>query len=180
MAKQVRPLIGLTEPQVQANANYREKIYQRYVEGGATEAVAAARADKAALKYASKQHRCRAETIVHTELAFAYNRGAHTGISRAIANGLMGRCEMVWSTAGTNRVCSRCLALKDTVVGHTDESGVTLPPLHPRCRCAIIYREVGDKPQGSPKWRRQRCRCVAERFRGWLQRNFQMCRFYSR
>ena len=49
---------------------------------------------------------------------------------------------MVWSTAGTNRVCSRCLALKDTVVGHTDESGVTLPPLHPRCRCVIIYKEV--------------------------------------
>ena len=37
---------------------------------------------------------------------------------------------------------SRCLALKDKVVGHTDESGVTLPPLHPRCRCAIMYNEV--------------------------------------
>ena len=27
--------------------------------------------------------------------------------------------------------------------------------MHPRCRCAIIYREIGDKPQGKPKWRRQ-------------------------
>ena len=80
-----------------------------------------------------------------TENAFAYNRGAHMGVSQSIANGYMGRCEMVWTTAGTNRVCSRCLALKDTVVGHTDESGVTLPPLHPRCRCAIMYRELGDK-----------------------------------
>ena len=58
----------------------------------------------------------------------------------------MGRCEMIWTTAGTNRVCGRCMALKDTVVGHTDESGVTLPPLHPRCRCAIMYREIG-KPK---------------------------------
>ena len=41
---------------------------------------------------------------------------------------------------------SRCLALKDTTVGYTDESGVTIPPLHPRCRCAIIYDEV-EKPQ---------------------------------
>ena len=61
---------------------------------------------------------------------------------------------MIWSTAGTNRVCSRCLALKDTVVGYTDESGVTLPPLHPRCRCTIIYDEIGtpqaDKPLTSP------------------------------
>ena len=51
---------------------------------------------------------------------------------------------MVWTTADTNRVCSRCLELKDTVVGRTDETGVTLPPLHPRCRCAIMYRE--EKP----------------------------------
>lgn len=28
------------------------------------------------------------------------------------------------------------------VIGHTDESGVTIPPLHPRCRCTIMYREV--------------------------------------
>ena len=49
---------------------------------------------------------------------------------------------MYLSQAATNRVCSRCLSLKDSVVGHTDESGVTLPPLHPRCRCIIIYREA--------------------------------------
>ena len=29
------------------------------------------------------------------------------------------------------------------MVGYTDQSGVILPPLHPRCRCAIMYREVG-------------------------------------
>ena len=42
------------------------------------------------------------------------------------------------------------------MVGRTDESGVTLPPLHPRCRCTISYREVEiKKPTGNPKWRRQ-------------------------
>ena len=54
----------------------------------------------------------------------------------------MNHCEMIWSTAGTNRVCGRCLSLKDSVVGRTDESGVQLPPLHPRCRCTIHYREL--------------------------------------
>ena len=58
---------------------------------------------------------------------------------------------MVWTTAGTNRVCGRCLELKDKVVGHTDESGVTIPPLHPRCRCAIMYREVGTPRVMQPK-----------------------------
>ena len=142
IAKQVRPVIGLTQRQAEANVNYREKIYRQLIENGMSVSKAAERADKAALKYAGKQHHYRAETIVNTELAFAYNRGAHMGVNQAIANGFMGRCEMVWSTAGTNRVCSRCMALKDTVVGHTDESGVTLPPLHPRCRCAIMYREI--------------------------------------
>ena len=37
------------------------------------------------------------------------------------------------------------------MVGHTDESGVTIPPLHPRCRCAIMYREVGTPRVMQPK-----------------------------
>ena len=151
IAKQVRPLIGLTQQQTSANMNYREKVYNQYREQGMGELKARERADKAALKYAAKQHRFRAETIVHTELAFAYNRGAHMGVAQGIAEGLMGRCAMKWSTAGTNRVCSRCLALKDTIVGYTDESGVTLPPLHPRCRCAIIYDEVAAPRANKPK-----------------------------
>ncbi|MBQ3337558.1 MAG: hypothetical protein IJG80_09160 [Selenomonadaceae bacterium] len=142
IAQQVRPLIGLNERQAQANIKYRERVYNKLVGNGMSEERAAARAEKAALTYAGKQHRFRAETIVLTENAYAYNRGAHMGVSQSIADGYMGRCEMVWTTAGTNRVCGRCLELKDKVVGHTDESGVTIPPLHPRCRCAIMYREV--------------------------------------
>lgn len=126
MAQQIRPLIGLTERQMAAVENYRREA-----------------GDKAALKYASRQHRFRAETIIHTELAFAYNRGAHFGITRSIQQGYMGRCAMIWTTAGVLRTCSRCLELKDKIVGYTDEE-VQLPPLHPRCRCAIKYREAGE------------------------------------
>lgn len=151
IARQVRPLIGLTERDAQAVMNRRDKIFQTCTEGGMSIARATERAERAANRYASTKHRQRAEAIVHTELAFAYNRGAHAGVTQAIGRGLMGRCEMVWSTAGTNRVCGRCLALKGTVVGHTDESGVTLPPLHPRCRCTIMYREVEEpKPLTAP------------------------------
>ena len=42
------------------------------------------------------------------------------------------------------------------MVGHTDESGVTLPPLHPRCRCAIMYREIGTPRVMQPKPRNGR------------------------
>jgi len=31
-----------------------------------------------------------------------------------------------------------------------DKSGVTLPPLHPRCRCAIIYDEVAAPRRAEP------------------------------
>ena len=69
----------------------------------------------------------------------------------------MSRCAMVWTTAGTNRVCPRCLPLKGKIVGYTDESGVQIPPLHPRCRCVIDYREVSidalltpRQPQATP------------------------------
>ena len=151
IAKEVRPLIGLNDRQAAANQRYKQEILQRYLERGMSESKAAERAEKAALKYAGKQHRYRAETIVLTENAFAYNRGAHMGVSQSIADGYMGRCAMIWTTAGTNRVCSRCLALKDTVVGYTDESGVLLPPLHPRCRCAIMYDEVGTPRATKPK-----------------------------
>ena len=145
VAKEIRPLIGLTDRQAKANQRYREKVYKSYLDHGMSEVKAAERADKLALKYAGKQHRYRAETIVLTENAFGYNRGKHIQITQAISQGFMGRCAMIWKTAGTNRVCSRCLALKDTIVGYTDETGVTLPPLHPRCRCSIAYDEVGTR-----------------------------------
>ena len=61
----------------------------------------------------------------------------------------MGRCETIWRTTGGNRVCSKCLALKDKIVGHTDEASVQLPPLHPRCRCMISYREI-EEPKTIP------------------------------
>ena len=58
----------------------------------------------------------------------------------------MTRCEMIWTTAGVIRTCPRCLEINGKVVGYTDEVGVQLPPLHPRCRCAIIYREISNRP----------------------------------
>ncbi|MBQ6005424.1 MAG: minor capsid protein [Selenomonadaceae bacterium] len=151
LAQEIRPLIGLNQRQAQANVTYRERVYQRFIERGLSPSKAAEKSDAAALRYAGKQHRYRAETIVNTEMAFAYNRGAHMSVGQAIANGYMGKCEMVWTTAGTNRVCSRCMELRGRVVGTTEDSGVTIPPLHPRCRCTIIYQEIAPAKALRPK-----------------------------
>lgn len=151
IAKLIRPLIGLNAPQAQANLNYRARVLSKLIDAGLSPAQAAIRADKSAAAYAVKQHRYRAETIVHTELARAYNQGAFDGVKAAVDAKLMPHCEMIWSTAGTNRVCSRCLELKDVVVGRTDEVGVQIPPLHPRCRCVIIYRESSKPTTSKPR-----------------------------
>ena len=70
---------------------------------------------------------------------------------QSIANGYMGKCKMVWSTAGTNRVCSRCMELSGKVVGTTEDSRAPVPPLHPRCRCTIIYNEIEPAKLNNPK-----------------------------
>ena len=142
LARQIRPLIGLTARQAESNLKYRAKVREEYLESGASLSRAERLAERAAIKYASRQHRFRAETIMNTELAFAYNRGAHDGVLRSISRGYMTRCEMVWTTAGVIRTCPRCLEINGKIIGYTDEVGVQLPPLHPRCRCAIIYREA--------------------------------------
>lgn len=154
LAKIIRPTIGLNQRQAAANLNYRNSVKEKLLQNNPrmSQAKAEQKAQAAALKYASKQHRQRAEMIAHTELAFAYNRGAHESVRQAMSNGLMGRCEKVWTTAGTNRVCGRCMDLSGTVVGFEDKffnSSVTdgqTPPLHPRCRCVIVYREI-DSPK---------------------------------
>ena len=53
---------------------------------------------------------------------------------------------IIWTTAGVIRTCPRCLEINGKIIGFTDEVGVQLPPLHPRCRCAIIYREISNRP----------------------------------
>ena len=158
IAQIIRPTIGLNARQATANLRYRNHVKQTILRDHPriSEEVAEQRAHAAALKYSGKQHRYRADMIAQTELAFAYNRGAHESVRQAVANGLMGRCEKVWSTAGTNRVCRRCRDLSGKVVGFDDkffdsrfDLGET-PPLHPRCRCVIIYREIetsSRKPQ---------------------------------
>ena len=153
IAQAIRPTIGLTQQQAIANLRYKEHVKRTLLKDHPrmSEAKAEERAQRAALKYSSQQQRYRAETIARTELAFAYNRGAHESVRQAVANGLMGRCEKVWETAGTQRTCGRCMELNGKVVGFDDkffdskfDLGET-PPLHPRCRCVIIYREI-EKP----------------------------------
>lgn len=161
LAKAIRPMIGLAQRDAMAVMNYYETLRSN--------AISEKRALDRAIRYASRKQRERAYLIARTELATAYNRGAHEGTKQAQAAGLIGKCVKVWCTAGDERVCAICGSLSEdgTQWGMDDDimyeytskrSGVTSvrrinhnladpdagkqPPAHPGCRCGVKYIEI--------------------------------------
>lgn len=152
LARVIRPCIGLTERQAQANLRYYYHIKEqlRKDHPRMKEETIVRRARDKALKYAEKQHRYRAETIAQTELAEAYNAGAHQGIKQAQERGYIGHVKKVWVTARRDNVCKHCEAVEG-VSKEMDEyfdvgkcGRVLIPPAHPRCRCVVKYVEVEE------------------------------------
>ena len=167
IARHIRPCIGLTQSDAAANARYQQSVYDslRKAHPRMTEASAAKKAQDAALKYAARQHRARADMIANTELAFAYNRGENMSIRNAMRDGLMGPCVKIWRTAGAERVCPRCGALNGKEIGFDESFDIKgkelfpgmheTPPAHPRCRCVVQYREVAAPARGLSTGERQ-------------------------
>lgn len=142
LSRAIRPMIGLTKQQAEANLKY----YKTLIDNGMSEK----RAQDKAIRYSAQQHRSRAYTVARTELATAYNQGAYQGTKQAQAAGYLGETKKVWCTADDERVCRICGALEGKEVGMDDEfegasstwSTKLTAPAHPGCRCAIIYEEI--------------------------------------
>lgn len=146
LARAIRPMVGLTDPQAKANLRYFEKL----IESGTSEK----RAQDLSARYAARQHRYRGYNIARTELAFAYNQGSFLGTKQAQAKGYMGDVVKIWSTADDERVCKICGGLEGTRVGIDEPFNFRtrlaaanptiklVPPAHPSCRCAVMYKEI--------------------------------------
>lgn len=144
LARAIRPMVGLYKQQTIANLNY----YTKLIESGMKEK----KANELAIKYAAKQHRYRAYNIARSELAYAYNKGAHEGIKQAQAAGYMGEMVKIWSTSDDERNCDYCNSLEGKELAMDEEFGFhtrltapgikLTPPAHPGCRCVLLYREV--------------------------------------
>lgn len=146
LARAIRPMVGLYKQQATANLNY----YETLIEGGMSEQKAL---DKS-IRYAARQHRYRAYNIARTELAFAYNQGSYEGTKQAQAAGYMGKTVKVWCTADDERKCKVCdgldgkeIAMDDDFDFQTKLEGRNatirrVPPAHPSCRCAVMYKEI--------------------------------------
>lgn len=145
LARAIRPMVGLTDPQATANLKYFEKL----IENGVKET----RAQDLAAKYAARQHRYRAYNIARTELNFAYSRGVYEGTKQAQEKGYMGDCVKIWCTADDERVCKICGGLEGQKVGLDEEFNFSTkltepnirltPPAHPSCRCTFLVKEIG-------------------------------------
>lgn len=146
LARAIRPMVGLTKDQAVANLKY----YNNLIANGTSQK----KATDLSIRYAARQHRYRGYNIARTELAFAYNQGSYEGTKQAQAAGYMGETVKVWSTADDERVCHICGGLEGKTIAMDDDFDFKtklvgrnatirrVPPAHPSCRCAVIYREI--------------------------------------
>jgi len=137
IARELRPLVGLTENQTQSIINYRRLLEdkEKYPK------LKPADIDKKVQRYAGKTHRRRAATIARTETARAQNIGYVQGLED------VGVTEVEFSASPG--ACGDCLALDETRYSAAEAKGII--PVHPNCRCAMLP-VVNDLPpcQGSP------------------------------
>ena len=155
LSRVIRPMVGLTVQQSEANLRYFKKL----IDNGVSEK----RAMDLAMKYAARQHRYRGYNIARTELAFAYNKGAHEGTKQAQQAGYMGEVVKIWCTAEDERTCEYCGSLEGKRIAMDEEfdfktklrtPGIRLsPPAHPSCRCTVLYEEVSPPIRRQSNWK---------------------------
>jgi len=122
IARELKPLVGLTSKQTQGVINYRKILEVKRPD------FTVAQIDRAVTRYTNKVHRMRMENIARTETARAQNIGYCKGLEE------VGVGEVELSNAFD--ACEICEELngKRYKVGE----GADVIPVHPRCRCAML------------------------------------------
>ena len=139
LARLIRPMIGLTKQHSGAVMKYYEKLREK--------GVTPKRAKDMALRDAARRHRSRAYDIARTELATAYNTGAHEATKAAQAKGYLGEMDKIWCAADDERMCPYCgkmdgkrIAMDEEFEGISSSWSTRIhPPAHPGCRCGVLY-----------------------------------------
>ena len=140
LGRYIRPMIGLTEREEIAV----EKVRARLIKLGKTNKQVIQQTNN----YQARLWRLRAERIARTETSFAYNNGSLEQMTQYQERGLINDPIIKrYHTAEDERVCPWCnalnrqvIGLKETFPGYTKRlPNVFVPPVHPNCRCTIIY-----------------------------------------
>lgn len=147
LAKVIRPVVGLTPREAEAVRKRREQLINQ--------GFSPLKATEQAARYAATLHRVRANRIARTELASAFNQGNLSTIKQGIEDGdLLPDVVKVWNTAEDERVCPICRPLNgddkpvegDDTTFTSGKFSAEVPPIHPSCRCTIIY-EIDPEAQ---------------------------------
>jgi SPP1 gp7 family putative phage head morphogenesis protein len=130
LARKIRPYIGLTERQagklIKMEATLKNELPPD-------------RLRKILEREAKKMLRYRSTVIARTELNYAYTHGAILQM-QDIAERERLEVYKIWLTTVDDKLCDRCSPLDGTRVKLDESFGeVDAPPLHPNCRCSIIF-----------------------------------------
>lgn len=163
----IRRVIGLTDTQAVAVANYRRGLEamdsavltRRLMSGEAMQAFTDARArgeslsasmvDALTADYAERYLDYRARTIARTETNRAANLGLHDVYRQAVERRAIPAEAITrnWKIALDERTCPICRSIPENDpdgVGidelfESDDGPVDDPPVHPNCRCSVEY-----------------------------------------
>ena len=134
-ARMIQSMIGLTDRQAQAAANYREELINQGLEMG--------RVNTLLDRYVEKKIRDRAESIARTEVMSALTEGSLESWRQAREEGLLGKdAKKEWIVTPDDRLCPNCAPMDGVQVPldakfHTPLGDVDGPTLHPQCRCVL-------------------------------------------
>lgn len=139
-ARQIRSMIGLTEPQSVAASNLRARLL---ADGLVREKV-----DARIERYSDQLLRQRAELIARTEMSEAVNGGRELLWEQLVDDGDIDadKTERVWVTALDERVDDDiCQPMEGVAVAideqfDTPAGNMFAPPAHPGCRCTVVLR----------------------------------------
>lgn len=130
IARELKPLVGLTQRQAESISNYRNWLNEKRPELSATQV------DKRVTTYANKTHRRRMQTIARTETARAQNIGYAVGLED------LGIEQVEFQISATD-YCDECEGLNETKFKVREGGGII--PVHPNCRCCLLP-VVADTP----------------------------------
>ncbi len=125
LARELRPLVGLTANQTRSITNYRNLLGDE----DKFPNLSASDIDKKVQRYSDKTHRRRMKTIVRTETARAQTIGYVMGMDD------LGVLQLEFRVAPTD-FCAICEGLNKTK--YDIDTGAGMIPVHPNCRCVML------------------------------------------
>ena len=165
IARDLREVVGLTERQAESIVRYRSQILglaARKTAGGdlqdaikkqagrqripARRGLTAQRIETLVDRYRQRLLRERAETIARTETMEASNQGQLQLWKQAVNSGLIteSQTKRKFIVTPDDRLCDICAPMRGQIRGLNEpfvspKNGAqrTVPPIHPRCRCAV-------------------------------------------